>query len=741
MAAYNVPMDGIPHPIRDEETGDRAPRIAADDATPESPSLAEPETDRARHLLFTPVEQVRGIDPGRAGRLHRLGLHTASDLLFHFPRDYQDLSDERSIVDLEEEKLQSVCGEVVEVAARSTGFGKSQVRVLLSDGTHYLRAIWFNQPFMQRKFSQGQRVIFSAKPRFRGSVWQMSHPRVTWLGDDSERPEGDLLPLYSLTEGISQYQMRRCVRTAVEDYTDLLEEVFPPVLLERLELLPLREAVRLIHQPMDADGLVRARRRFIFQELFVLQLALSVRRDRFQQLTAPSLPATAKINARIRRLLPFELTASQERAIGEVAADMALDRPMNRLLQGDVGSGKTVVALYAMLVAVAHRWQAVLMAPTEILARQHARTLKNLLEASRVRYALLTGGLSQGERREILANLAEGRLDLAIGTQAIIQSDVTFGRLGLVVIDEQHKFGVRQRAALRDSDNSPHYLVMTATPIPRTMSMTLFGDLDISTLSELPRGRQPVNTYLVAPERQGRWWAFVRDRLREGRQAYVIVPLVDESETIDAPSVAEAFEQLTNGELEAFRLGILHGRMPSAEKDQTMLDFVEGRTQVLVSTTVVEVGVDVPNATVMTVAGAERFGLSQLHQLRGRIGRGIHPGFCGVLVGETDESAEETRDPARERLESFAASTDGFALAELDFQLRGPGDLFGTQQHGLPPLRIANLLRDRELLSEARREAQLLVAADPGLKHADHARLRRQMLTRYGRALDISDVG
>jgi len=483
---------------------------------------------------LTPVEGLRGIDVRRAQRLHRLELHTVSDLLFHFPRDYQDLSDERPIVDLEEDKLQSVCGEVIEVKARSTGFGKSRVQVLLSDGSHYLRAIWFNQPFMRGKFHQGQRVIFSAKPRFRGSVWQMSHPRITWLGDDAQRPEGDLLPLYALTEGISQYQMRRFVKTAVEDYVELLEEVFPPSLLEQFRLLALRPAVRLIHQPMDQGGLGRARRRFVFQELFVLQLALSVRRGRFQQLAAPELPATAKIHARIRRLLPFELTASQARTIDEVTADMALDRPMNRLLQGDVGSGKTIVALYAMLVAVAHHWQTVLMAPTEILARQHARTLQGLLEASRVRYALLTGGLAPARRRQILADLAEGQLDMVIGTQAILQAEVTFQRLGLVVIDEQHKFGVRQRASLRDSDRSPHTLVMTATPIPRTLSMTLFGDLDISTLSEMPRGRQPVNTYLVTPEEQPRWWAFVRDRLREGRQAYVIVPLVDESETIRA---------------------------------------------------------------------------------------------------------------------------------------------------------------------------------------------------------------
>jgi ATP-dependent DNA helicase RecG len=360
--------------------------------------------------------------------------------------------------------------------------------------------------------------------------------------------------------------------------------------------------------------------------------------------------------------------------------------------------------------------------------------LASLLDASRVRFAVLAGGMAKRERAELLEKIAVGEIEVVLGTHAIIQENVRFAELGLVVVDEQHKFGVRQRAALRQADQSPHYLVMTATPIPRTLTMTLFGDLDVSTLTELPEGRQPVNTYLVEPDKQDRWWQFVRDRLREGRQAYVVAPLVDESETVSAPSVAEAFEQLTNGELEAFRMGLLHGRMSSAEKQQAMEDFRDGETQVLVSTSVIEVGVDVSNASVMTVAGAERFGLAQLHQFRGRVGRGNHPGFCGVLLGEMSTQS-------RERLEAFASSTDGFALAELDFELRGPGDLFGTQQHGLPPLRIADLNRDRELLEEARREAQLLIAADPGLEHANHAKLRHQMLARYGKALDISDVG
>jgi ATP-dependent DNA helicase RecG len=696
-------------------------------------------TADAKSLLNTPVENVRGVGRHWAELLAKLGIRSASDLLFDFPRDYLDLSNERPIDELDEGELQTVRGVVTEVAATSRGFGKSRVSILVQDRSGHLRATWFNQPFIRKRFHEGQSLLLTAKPKMRGMMWEMSHPQITNLAPEETTEEAtsegkQMLPVYSLTEGVSQYYMRRMVEAAVEDFSGVPEEVFPASLLEQCDLLPLTEAIRTIHAPDDAKSLDRARQRFIFQELFVLQLALSIRRAQQQLLQAPPLPASTKIDARIRRLLPFELTASQETAIGEVSADLALGRPMNRLLQGDVGSGKTIVALYAMLVAVAHGKQAALMAPTEILARQHAETLAAMLEASRVRFAVLTGGMAKRERAELLEQIAAGEIQVVLGTQAIIQENVRFDELGLVVVDEQHKFGVRQRAALRQSDQSPHYLVMTATPIPRTLTMTLFGDLDVSTLSELPEGRQPVNTYLVEPDKQQRWWQFVRDRLREGRQAYVVAPLVDESETIAAPSVAESFEQLTNGELEAFRVGLLHGRMSSAEKQRAMEDFRDGETQVLVSTSVIEVGVDVANASVMTVAGAERFGLAQLHQFRGRVGRGNHPGFCGVLLGEMSELS-------RERLEAFSSSTDGFELAELDFEMRGPGDLFGTQQHGLPPLRIANLNRDRELLEAARREAQLLIAADPGLHHPEHAKLRHQMLARYGKALDISDVG
>jgi ATP-dependent DNA helicase RecG len=399
-----------------------------------------------------------------------------------------------------------------------------------------------------------------------------------------------------------------------------------------------------------------------------------------------------------------------------------------------VGSGKTVEALYAMLVAVAHGQQAALMAPTEILARQHAATLERLLAESQVRRGLLLGGMPTAKRAELLAEIASGAMHLVIGTQAILQEDVRFAKLGLVVIDEQHKFGVRQRATLRGGDAAPHYLVMSATPIPRSLAMTQFGDLDLSVIRDAPPGRQPVKTYWAKDDQRDKWWAFFTRKLNEGRQGYVIVPLVEESAEAQATSLNEAYESLANGPLEAFRLGLVHGRLTQAEKDAAMEDFRSGRTQALIATSVVEVGVDVPNATVMTIEGADHFGLAQLHQLRGRISRGAFPGYCTAFTtSETDD--------VKQRIEAFVSTTDGFRLAELDFALRGPGHLLGTQQSGMPPLMIADLERDREILNEARRDAQAIVELDPGLADPAFAKIRRMVLSRFGHALELADVG
>ncbi len=697
-------------------------------------SVADP-TPTAAQLLATPVQFLRGVGPARSEMLERLGLQTARDVLFFFPRDYQDLSDQRNVEELEEGRLQSVRGTVEEADLRNTSTGGCVLGILIRTRTGYLRALWFNQAFMRERLPVGQHVMLSGKPKYEGLMWQMHHPRVEVLDAEEEEPVTKILPVYPLTEGLQQWQMRKIVRAALETYVPVLEEVFPEEYLASHDLWPLRQALPQIHFPGDQESLDRARRRLVFQELLILQLAVAIRRQQQRdQRSAPALEATARIDARIRRLFPFELTAGQEKAIAEIAADMAGPLPMNRLLQGDVGSGKTVVAVYAMLLAVAHGYQAVLMAPTEVLARQHALTLDRMLAESQVRRAALTGGLTPSQRTALLQRIAAGELDLVVGTQAVIQEDVSFARLGLVVIDEQHRFGVRQRAVLKQAGPDPHYLVMTATPIPRSLTMTLFGDLDVSTLRDNPPGRQKVNTYLANEEQRAKWWAFFRKKLHEGRQGFVVTPLVEESEATEAVSLAAAYETLANGELEAFRLGLIHGRMTPGEKDDVMDRFRSGQIQALVCTSVVEVGVDVPNATLMTIEGGHRFGLAQLHQLRGRISRGTFPGFCCVF-------GDPQTDEARERLKAFVASTDGFELAEIDFKLRGPGDIFGTRQHGLPPLRIADLLRDQSVLEEARREAQSLVSADPGLASEAHAKLRRMMVARYGKALELGDVG
>jgi ATP-dependent DNA helicase RecG len=737
--------------------------------------------------LATPIQFVKGCGGQRAELLAKLGIVTARDLLFFFPRDYQDLTDLRGIDQLEEGPLVSVLGTVEEIDLQDRGMGRSILGILLRQGTGHFRALWFNQPFLRDKYRRGQTLLLSGKAKRRGMRWEMVHPHVQVVetdnspasspsplaGEGGERSEpgegatvanvplaGQLLPIYPLTEGLAQRHVRQLVRRVLDACVDRLEEVFPVAYLNQKRLWPIHAALPQLHFPANLASLEQARRRFVYQELLILQLALALKRQQaHDSLRALPLELTAKIDARIRRLFPFQLTAGQNQAVAQIAADMARSYPMNRLLQGDVGSGKTIVAVYAMLLAVAHKSQVVLMAPTEVLARQHIETLDRLLAGSHTRLGLLTGGQTAKARQGLLAEIASGEIHIVVGTQAVVAGDVSFERLGLVVIDEQHKFGVRQRAALKNASVHPHYLVMTATPIPRTVSMTLFGDLDVTTLADSPPGRQNVHTYFPPAEERPRWWEFYRKKLAEGRQGYVIVPLVESSQAEDAEtespetespetesqdvesqtqlptaSLEATYEALANGELEAFRIGLIHGRMSPPEKHAAMTAFRRGEIQVLVATSVIEVGVDVPNATLMTIEGAERFGLAQLHQLRGRISRGSFPGYCCLFANaETDEAVA--------RLKAFVESSDGFRLAEIDFALRGPGDLLGTRQHGLPPLRIADLLRDASAVAEARQDARALVESDPTLALPEHALLRRMALVRYGKSLDLGDVG
>lgn len=701
----------------------------------------DPQRD-ALQRLATPVQFLHGVGPQRAELLEHLGLFTARDVLFYFPRDYQDLADLAQLDQLVDNKLVRLRGRVVEVDQRYSMSGRFVLGALVEVGRGHVRAVWFNQLHMRDRLVFGQQVLLVGKVRYKGSMWQLSHPHIQWLDDDGvEDDPSPLRSVYSVTEGLTSGSLRKVIRRAVTDYVDALDEVFPVEYLAAHELWPLRIALEQLHFPKDREHLALAQRRFIYQELFILQLALALRRHQQQQSAeAPQLAVSTKIDARIRRLFPFEFTPGQNQAIAEIAEDLQRKLPMNRLLQGDVGCGKTIVAVYAMLVAIAHGYQAVLMAPTEILARQHAATLGAVLSHSQVKWSCLTGSTSESERREMLDALAKGALSAVIGTQAVLSEAVQFHKLALVVIDEQHKFGVRQRATLRQAGAMPHYLVMTATPIPRSLALTMYGDLDVTTIRDTPPGRPLVHTYLASAEQRDRWWDFFARKLREGRQGYVIAPLVDPAaeehhDEADTLASAEAlYERLCNGPLEAFRVGMIHGRLSGAEQASAMESFRRGETQVLVATSIIEVGVDVPNATLMTIESAQRFGLSQLHQMRGRVSRGSYPGYCSLF-------AEGANEAALERLQAFVGTNDGFKLAELDLKLRGSGDILGTRQHGLPPLRVADLQRDLAVLEETRRDAQAMVEADPGLAQERHAKLRRMVLTRYGQVLELGDVG
>ena len=683
--------------------------------------------------LTTPVQFIPGVGPRRAKAFERLGLRYARDFLFFFPRDYQDLTKIVKISELQDGEVAPVLAEVASVSMRSTGPRRSVLEVVLEAEGGSFVAIWFNQPFLERRFREGLMFLVAGKMKLRNGRWETTHPHNEIVESDDDSVAGKLLPVYPLTEGIHQSAMRRIMQTVVERCIAEVEEIFPPDFCREKKMVGIHDALRGIHLPQNHHRLEEARYRLVYQELLLLQIGLGLRRGlRASAATAPLLEITPKIDSRIRRLFPFDLTEGQNAAIADITQDLAKSHPMNRLLQGDVGSGKTVIALYATLLAVARGYQVAIMAPTEVLARQHARVLGEFLSKSRVRTQLITGGLSRSQRELALAEISQGTTDVAIGTHALVQPGVTFSKLGLVIIDEQHKFGVRQRAELKD--DGPHYLVMTATPIPRTLTMTLFGDLDVSTLRDVPPGRQPIHTYLPEEDERGKWWTFFRSQLDQGRQGYVIAPLIEESELWDVTSLREIYQEISTGVLREYRIGMLHGKMSGTEKDDVLAEFYDGRLQVLVSTTVVEVGIDVPNASLMVIEGAERFGLAQLHQLRGRIGRGKHPGYCALFGDQDNENAME-------RLKSFSDTNDGFELAELDFSTRGPGDLFGTRQHGMPPLRIADLLRDANIVTLAKKDAASMLEKDPGLSSISHQTIRERVLLRYGKVLELGDVG
>jgi ATP-dependent DNA helicase RecG len=703
--------------------------------------------------LVTRLERLPGVGTARAEKLAKLGLVTVRDALMHFPRDYKDFSGAHTVGDFVEGEHASVAGTVDNVATRTTFAGRGMLTVTLDVAGGRVRGVWFNMPFMAKRFESGMRVVFAGTPRRGRGGWEFAHPEVRWLSDAEAAHASEWLAIYPLAEGVQQSQVRVAVQAALDHAAGICPEAFPEAMLAEKELLPIEAALREIHCPSSEATLVAARRRLVYQELFMLQLALRIHRGRQQRAhAAPLITVDTRLDARIRARFPYEFTAAQRRVCEEIAADLARPEPMNRLVQGDVGSGKTAVAVYAMLAAVAtpvkaavgesasasgpparpERYQAAIMAPTELLARQHFASLERLLAGSGVEVQLLVGGQSARQRAKILERIASGEADIVVGTQALVFGSATFRHLGLVVIDEQHRFGVLQRAVLQQGVAEPHTLVMTATPIPRTIAHAVYGDLEVSTLDEQPPGRQPVASYRVTPAELDRWWEFFRGKLAAGRQGYVVVPAVDESKR-DLATISSAFEELANGPLEAFRLGLVHGRLKPAAKAGIMEDFRAGRLDVLVATSVIEVGIDVPAATIMTILDAESFGLAQLHQLRGRVARGPTRGICGAVTRSGDQP--------HPRVDAFVATCDGFALAEQDLLLRGPGDLVGTRQSGAPPLYLADLLRDSAVVAEARRDALAVFEQDPELSDPKYDRLRKLVLDRWGGMLGLGQVG
>ena len=702
---------------------------------------------RGRHrapyglTLDSPVDRLPYVGKRIAAQLNRLGVGHVRELLYLFPRRHNDFSRISTVSQLVPGEEQTVIATVWQAEAVRLGRGKRRdTEAVLGDETGNLKAVWFGQPHVARILSTNARVVLSGRvDLFRGTpVFESPEYEVLDRRQASGVHTGRLVPVYPLTEGLSPRTLRRIVWTALDLCTELVQDFLPQSVLETTGLMALPESITQSHYPDTLEVREAARRRLAFDEFFLLQMAVLMQRhQRRQSATGISLQAQRKLLDTFLESVPFELTGAQQRSLSEILADLEKGTPpMSRLLQGEVGSGKTVVALAALLVAAANGYQSAIMAPTEILAEQHFRTVSRLLEGLArpvqeenllvvyvdpcprpISLGLLTGSMSSRAKEEMRTRLAEGALDIAIGTHTLIQESVEIPNLALAVVDEQHRFGVLQRASLRErgDDITPHVLAMSATPIPRTLALTIYGDLDISTIDELPPGRQKVVTRWVPPDKRNEAYQFLRKQINNGRQAFVICPLIEESEVLQVKAATEEYERLSQHEFPDLRLGLLHGRMPARDKDQAMEQFLSRQVDILVSTPVVEVGIDVPNATVMLVEGADRFGLSQLHQFRGRVGRGEHKSYCLVL-------AENPSEVARERLLALERIHDGFELAEVDLSLRGPGEYFGTRQSGFPNLKMARL-SDRDLLTLARQQASALLEEDSQLTRPEHVAL------------------
>ncbi|WP_415063936.1 ATP-dependent DNA helicase RecG [Bdellovibrio sp.] len=685
--------------------------------------------------LDTSIQYLKGVGPKLGDLFSRKGLKTLGDLFEFYPRAYEDQRAARNISSLKVNDIVSIKAQVV--AVHSINMGRSSRKmydVVVRDSSGQIHCKYFRVPYKGyfERFKPFTEVRVVGKViEYRGRI-EFHHPDIRDIEPDEETQDA-LIPLYTEIEGLATAKIMKLVRQAFAQIEEWPPEALPKWILEKYQLKPRKDALKEIHFPDPnkageyAEFKSAAQRRIIFDEFFWLELYLASRKTGFQKEGAPQIQNKGEKLRGLLQALPFEMTGAQKRVFSEIKADLEKPHPMHRMVQGDVGSGKTLVSFMAAIYAAESGYQSCLMAPTEILAEQHFKNAKKILEPLGLRLALLVGKTKAAERRQVLASLQAGEVDLIIGTHALIEDEVQFANLGLVIIDEQHRFGVEQRGVLKNKGNSPHFLVMTATPIPRTLAMTVYGDLDVSIIDEMPAGRSPIQTRVTYESKRPQALQFMLEQLQKGRQAYIVYPLVEESEKIDLKDAVSEYEKLKE-QFPQVKFGLLHGKMKPDEKEQVMEQFRRHEIQVLVSTTVIEVGVDVPNANIMIIEHAERFGLSQLHQLRGRVGRGEYKSFCVLIMGYA------VSEEGRQRTEMMEKTSDGFKIAEFDLEMRGPGEFMGTRQSGLSGFKLANLVRDMQVLQQAREAAFEVLRKDPKLAFADHKGLREELLREHGPA-------
>lgn len=667
------------------------------------------------------VTVLKGIGPKKAQALEKLNIRTIGDLLTFFPRDYEDRRSFCAIKDLQQDKPAFIRGTVELVVKDPYRRGRKQtLRLLVSDDSGQLEVVFFNARYLADTFKVGRQFHFFGKPSVNYGKIQMIHPDFS-IGEKTVMR--GILPVYPLTSGISQKEMRTWQQTAL-GAVEGFEEYLPEDLVRRNRLCDLRYAVANVHFPKERQPLLQGKYRLIFDELLALQTGLLASKQKNAHGQKGLLFSKDADAAAYIRSLPYELTGAQNRVVGEILSDLESGRVMNRLVQGDVGSGKTAIAEIALYKAVKSGFQGAMMAPTELLAKQHFAGLSASFAAHGIKVGMLTGSMTEREKRQVREALSSGEIQILVGTHAIIQPDVAFQNLGLVITDEQHRFGVKQRTALSEKGNNPHVLVMTATPIPRTLAVILYGDLDVSVIDELPPGRQKILTRAVDETQRHTCYDFVEKELEQGRQAYVVAPLIDESEVLEVKSAQELYQELKE-RFAGQEVALLHGAMKQQQKDEIMTQFYENHIQVLVSTVVIEVGINVPNATIMVIENAERFGLAQLHQLRGRVGRGSHQSYCMLI-------SKESSEVAKQRARIMVDSQDGFYIAEQDLALRGPGEMFGTRQHGVPELLIADLAKHIKILNDVKKEADLIMDEDPYLLSEKYAGLKQRIIKLFG---------